>query len=388
MTLEREILGDMVVRASYVGTYGTNLDQFYTFNDQPNTYVWLVNTGMPLPTGEFSGVARRNFDQTTYGNIEAYRKMGWSSFNGTTLELQRRYSRGFGFQFFYTLSNAMRAGGDGWSSDFVTESNMYLRGAVPTDIHERNRFLNYRRDTTLPKHRLRWNWIVDLPFGRGQRFGSNAGGFLDRIIGGWQIAGFGSMRSNYWMLPTNNWGELGNVELYGKQYPIEDCRSGQCIPGYLYYNGYIPAHRINSVDAQGRPNGVMGVPQNYVPAHRPVWPTPANGGSPTDPNRQFYETNSVLVPLNNGSMQRVNIDTNLHPWRNQAIPGPWTNGLDASLFKNTRINERFVLRFNADFFNVLNNPGLNQPDSASGIVSLQNSANPPRQLQLTLRLTW
>jgi hypothetical protein len=94
------------------------------------------------------------------------------------------------------------------------------------------------------------------------------------------------------------------------------------------------------------------------------------------------------VPLNNGSTQRVNIDTNLHPWRNQAIPGPWTNGLDASLFKNTRINERFILRFNADFFNVLNNPGLNQPDSTSGIVSLQNSANSPRQLQLTLRLTW
>jgi hypothetical protein len=47
-----------------------------------------------------------------------------------------------------------------------------------------------------------------------------------------------------------------------------------------------------------------------------------------------------------------------------------------------------VLRFNADFFNVLNMPGLNQPDSSSGILSLQNSANEARQLQLTLRLTW
>jgi hypothetical protein len=388
ITVEREILSNTVVRASYIGTHGSKLDQFYTFNDQPNAYVWFTNTGLPLPTGEFSGTARRNFDQTTYGAIESYRKTGWSNYSGFSGELQRRFSKGYAFQFFYVLSNAARAGGDGWSSDFITESNMYLRGAVPDDLQERNRFLNYRRDVELPKHRLRWNWIMDLPFGRGKPLLGNAGGVLDRVVGGWQIAGFGSLRSNYWTLPTGNWGELGNVEIYGTQYRIEDCRSGQCIPGYLYYNGYIPAHRINSVDAQGRPNGVMGVPSNYTPAHRPVFPTPADGGAANDPNRQFYESNTVFVPLRDGALQRTTIDTNLHPWRNQAVPGPWTKGLDASIFKNTRLTERVVLRFNADFFNVLNMPGLNQPDSSSGILSLQNSANEARQLQLTLRLTW
>jgi hypothetical protein len=82
------------------------------------------------------------------------------------------------------------------------------------------------------------------------------------------------------------------------------------------------------------------------------------------------------------------LNTNLHPWRNQLGPGPRTVGLDVSLFKNIPINERCALRFNADFFNVLNMPGLQQPNQVSGIVSLQNSANDPRQLQLTLRLTW
>jgi hypothetical protein len=46
------------------------------------------------------------------------------------------------------------------------------------------------------------------------------------------------------------------------------------------------------------------------------------------------------------------------------------------------------VRFNAGFFNVLNVPGLNMPNSSTGILSLQNSANAPRQLQLTLRLLW
>jgi hypothetical protein len=132
----------------------------------------------------------------------------------------------------------------------------------------------------------------------------------------------------------------------------------------------------------------MGVPSNYRPSSLPVHPTPANGGSPSDPNFQFYETNTVFVPLNNGSIQRIAMDTNFHPWRQQYLPGPWGIGLDASLFKNTRLTENVVLRFNADFFSVLNNPGLSQPDSTTGIVSLRNSANTPRQLQLTLRLTW
>ncbi|MFB3829484.1 MAG: carboxypeptidase regulatory-like domain-containing protein [Bryobacteraceae bacterium] len=387
LTLEREIMENTLLRFGYVGTHGSRLEQFYTFNDAPNNYVWFRNTGLPLPTGEFSPVARRNFDQVSYGAIEAYRKTGWSNFNGFQFQVQRRYSRGYGYGFLYVMSNAMRAGGNGWSDDFVTETNVYLAGSVPSGLEERNRFLNYRRDPEIPKHRARWNWVADIPFGRAHRLGRNAGGWLDRVIGGWQLAAFGGIRSNYWSLPTSNWGALEGVELYGKKYPIEDCRSGRCLQGYLWYNGYIPAHQINSRDTQGRPNGIMGVPSNYKPAHRPVWPTPADGGL-NDPNRVYFETNDVFVTLKNGSVQRVSADNNLHPWRNQLLPGPRSWDLSAALHKDIPLTERFVIRFHADFFNVLNNPGLNQPDSGTGIVSLQNSANEPRQLQLTLRLSW
>jgi hypothetical protein len=46
------------------------------------------------------------------------------------------------------------------------------------------------------------------------------------------------------------------------------------------------------------------------------------------------------------------------------------------------------LRFNADFFSVLNNPGTPQPSSSSGILYMDTSANAPREMQLTLRVTW
>ena len=390
LTLEREIMDNMVARAGLVGTHGSRIDQYYQYNEGPvSQYVWFVKTGLPLPTGKYSATAMRGYDQTTYGSVNEYRKSGWSNGTSARLELERRYSKGYGLQLFYVMTNAMRAGGNAENERFPDAcGSLFLPGAVPADAQARNRFLNYARDTAIPKHRVRWNWIVDLPFGTGRRFASSAGAFLDRVIGGWQLAGSGSLQSRYISLPTGYYASLGKLEIYGTKYPIQDCRSGKCYPGYLYFNGYIPANRINSVDANGNPNGVMGVPANYKPIGTPLFPTPANGGSASDPNYKYYETNTVWVPLKNGNPQQTTLNDGLHPWRNQYWLANSTWNLDASLFKTIRITESFMGRFNADFFNVLNRPGMGTPNNSSGIISLQNSSNPARVLQLTLRLTW
>ena len=153
------------------------------------------------------------------------------------------------------------------------------------------------------------------------------------------------------------------------------------MPGYLYYNGYIPANRINV------PGGVLGVPQNYRPSSQPINPTPAAGGV-TDPN--FLDTNNVFVPLKNGTNQLVAFDTGLHAWRNRVLPGPWLSSSNASLYKSVPITENVGLRIGVDAFNVFNQPGLVLPDSTSGIISLRNSAigQAARTLQYTARLTW
>jgi len=177
------------------------------------------------------------------------------------------------------------------------------------------------------------------------------------------------------------------VEIYGYKYPIQDCRSGSCFDGYLWWNGYIPAHQINSVDANGKPNGIMGVPANYKPAAEPLLPWPANPNK-SDPMYSFYGTNTVWVPLKDGSVQRLAYNDNLHPWRNQFAPSVRHWNLDASLFKEIRINERFKVRFNADFFNVLNNPGNPNTIDGTGLLSTRTSGQNSRELQLTLRLNW
>jgi hypothetical protein len=240
---------------------------------------------------------------------------------------------------------------------------------------------------------VRWNWIADLPFGRGKWLGKNAGGVLDRIVGGWQVAGIGNLRSNYFTLPTNVYPNGNNIEIYGYNYPIQDCRSGACYPGYLWWNGYIPANQINSYDPKtGKPNGVMGVPDSYKPAGQPLIPwgstaMPANAPAGTNVST-YWDTNTVWLPLKDGTVYRTTFNDNLHPWRNQNLPSILTWGLDASLFKSIRITERINARLAGDFFNVLNHPGNSNSVGGDGIESIRNSGNSARVVQISLRLTW
>ena len=281
------------------------------------------------------------------------------------------------------MSNSLSTGnvasqGGGFNTYQVDQPEIFLPGTFPQSQEDRLRFYRYQRDTDIPKHRFRFNYLLDLPVGRGKKFAGNIGSKANRLIGGWQIAGYGTTSSRYWSLPTGNWGPISQPEIYGTQYPIQDCRGGTCFPGYLYYNGYIPANRINVA------NGVQGVPQSYKPSSQPINPAPATGT--VDPN--FNDTNNVLVPLKNGSNQLVAYDNGLHPWRNQAILGPWLSNMTASLFKTVAITERVSLRLNLDAFNVLNQPGLSLPDSTTGILSLRTSAQGARTMQYTARFSW
>jgi hypothetical protein len=392
-SLSREISSGIIAKATYLGTHGWNLPQNVNFNAAPPDYVWYTVTGQPKPTGTYASTGENAYDTTTYGSITEYTKQGISNANGIDLELERRYSHGFGWQFAYTMTDAFTestlVGNGGGSS--VLPVSAFLPGAVPTDFDARNHFLNYQRDSAIPHHQLKWNWVVDLPFGRDHLLAHNAGKFLNGIIGGWQLAGFGTYQSRYIALPTTNYGPTGPVQSYGTKYPIEDCSSGQCIPGYLDWNGYISPPLINRTNATGQCSGICGLPANYQPSNLPLIPygtttLPANAPAGTNMS-QYWETQTAWLPLKNGSVVRTTMSTNLPYWMNQYLAVPWDFNLSASLFKAFNLGERAKLRFNADFFQVLNNPGLPTP-GANGIMYTNTSANSPRDLQLTLRLTW
>jgi hypothetical protein len=402
VTIEKELMANTLIRFGYVGNHSGNQGQTFYYNEPTPEYIWYATRGEPLPTGRYAGVARRPFDNTTYGPLVEYRKSGFSNYGGAQFQLERRYSKGMAFQLSYVVGNTFRAGdqegGGGYTSP-VADLNQFLPGAVPSDYTERVRFLTYGRDPSSPKHRVRWNFVVDLPFGRGKTIGRSAHGVVDALIGGWQVASLGSLNSTYLGIDTSYWNVTGEpVHQYGYKYPIQDCRSGTCYPGYLWWNSYIPTNQINSHDGDGNPNGVMGVPADYKPAVTPLIPwgstaMPAN--APADTNvADYWDTNTVWVKMKDGSAQRTDYDNGLHPWRNQYIPGPLQWNMDASLFKRFRIREGMDLRFNVDAFNVFNHPnnyggnGAQDYQYTAGILDTSGQSNLARQMQLSIRLTW
>jgi hypothetical protein len=380
--METEIFRNTLLRVAWVGTQGRNLDQTVFQNGQPSNYVYYVTTGKALPTGTYAATALRDYDQTTYGDIQEFTHTGYSNYNGIQVEMQRRFHNGLGFQWYYVLSHVMWTGSEEQiqaNSSQLPDPISFLPGAVPANFNAYNRFYNYSREPNIPKHQINWNLLYDLPFGRGKRWLSNSGGLMNRIVGGWQLAAYSSIVSRYVTLPTTNWGSFGKVQIYGKQYPVQNCTSGTCYSGYLYYNGYIPPNQVNEVNAAGKCIGVCGLPSSYQPANTPIDNTPGT---------QNYGTNIVYVPMQNGTLQSVSYNTGLNPWRNQYIPGPWAWTVNSSLFKVIALNERFKLRLNMDAFNVLNMAGTPMPNAGTGLISMQNSNNTARQLQWTVRLSW
>jgi hypothetical protein len=314
------------------------------------------------------------------------------------IELDRRFSRGLQFQVFYTLMNAYRLAGNSFRDSIGATPAQFFPGAVPTNPTALNHFLNYQRDTAIPKHRVRWNWIYDLPVGRGRRFAHGAPNWINAMIGGWTVSGSGTIVSSWFALDSSNWNITGKPQVYGTKYPILDCTgtpataktasAERCYSGYLYWNGYISQKQINSYNANGIPNGFFGVPPDYKSAVTPLTPWPV-GGKTTDPNANNYDTNFVNIRLNNGSVQRVAYDNGLNPWRNQYLLGPMNWNLDSSLRKTFRMRESVQLRVSFDVFNVFNLQGLNPPGT-NGVASLQSSYGGfgfrPRQAQGSMRL--
>ena len=383
LTVEKEVVEYTVARVRYVGNHGANLEQFYSYNNNPSDYIWYVTKKAPKPTGEYAPVAMRPFDNTTFGTLSEFRKTGWSNYSGMAFEVERRYHKFAAFQIGYLIGNTLATTLSNQGSVAAVEE--FLPGAVPADFEERNRFLTYRRDTFPPKHRLKWNFLVDIPVGKGKPLFSGMNSVLDKIVGGWQVSGIGTVRSNYFQLPTGIYPTTGNpIEIYGDKYPIQDCRSGVCQQGYLWWNGYIASHQINSVDANGKPNGVMGVPAGYKPAAQPLIPHNTPGYA-----SNLQGTNTVWVPLADGRLQQVGFNDNLHPWRQQYLPANRQWLMDAGLVKNFPIGESLKCRINIDFFNVFNTPGNPVMGSGQeGILNTRTSGQDARTAQLSLRLSW
>jgi len=104
---------------------------------------------------------------------------GEANFHGLTVTLRRRFSQGLQFDFNYTWSHSIDNGS-------AAESGAGEQGASIQDIYNLGAFRG-SSDFDI-RQNINANFMYSLPFGRDGLFFRRAPGWVDQIIGGWQLS--------------------------------------------------------------------------------------------------------------------------------------------------------------------------------------------------------
>jgi hypothetical protein len=209
--LQWELPGSVVMQAMYWGNKGTNLlSPTQNINQLPVQYLALgnaLNDQVPnpffgvIPAGQLSGrtISRRQsllpFPQYSGdGGVQrVFAPFGNSSYNGATLQAERRLAESLTFLVGYTWSKAIDD----------------LNG--PIDVYNR-RIVRALSAFDTP-HQFIGSWVYQLPVGRGRA--ADLGGAGNAILGGWDFSGIVRVQSGQPVVigtPSVSVGRSGKID--------------------------------------------------------------------------------------------------------------------------------------------------------------------------------
>lgn len=335
--IQRELPGNMVFEIAYVGTKGTRLNRRENTNTAeplgPRA-VWgnlTNNPNVPDNIGNGRNQFRRlvpyavqNGVIVPLSNVFETTSTAFSNYHGLQLRAEKRYSRGLTFITTYTWSKA------------ISDATGFTGGGSNDTGNRIQDIFNKKADKGLAnldhRHRFTTAAVYELPFGRGKRFASGVSPALDRLIGGWALDAILSLQSGY---------------------PITVIRSGD--PGSMGTDG---ALRPDIICNPNLPRGQQTV-------------------------EKFFKTECYVTPES-----LVSGDVRFGTAGRSTVTGPGVIGLDASVRKQTAINERVRTEFRAECFNAPNHPNFNMPvrDLGNANFGRVTSTADPRILQFALKV--
>ena len=184
LSLQREILSDTAVTATYAGSRGVKLSRTADVNVPPGILLSDGRRFFDSKTPE--GTVRPN---PTFAGITDRRWDGGSWYNGLKLGLRKRYSSSFQYQISYNWQKFMDEG----SAIRTTGGDFSNASTFATDWRDHK--LDRGLSAYHVAHTFSSNFTLELPFGPGQRYGSGTSGVAAKLIEGWQINGIVSLSS-------------------------------------------------------------------------------------------------------------------------------------------------------------------------------------------------
>jgi len=351
VSVEREIPGQIVLTAGYIGSRSSHI------------LVDGNNINVVSPAACFAGVSGYSvgclpgggayvspyLTNFPFSDIAATEDVGRSHYNGLQVKAETKSARhGLYALIGYTYSRTYDTGlADGLGTN-VTASYFPLP--------------NWRKlDWALSDINLNNNFtasvIYDLPFGKGKKWGSNWSGGVDSVLGDWQVT---------------------MIEHISSGFPVAivDSNTFGVFPSQLPNGNFISATLLNgNIVELIRPNMVQGCNPNAGPHTVAEWFNTACFSAPG--------------PGELGNANRA------------PVIGPDFVNTDFSLVKQFKLPwENMGLNFRAEFFNLFNHAQFATPNSTSslatpdfatlgnGFGSISATVNNPRLVQFGLKLTF
>jgi hypothetical protein len=350
-TLQYQLTPTLTVQAGYVTSLARHLESFPGSNNPTQilpTNTTLTNNSGPNGTagsGAFPA-SQGGIPFPDFGNNASYATTNGNSFyHGLQTKVEKHFAGGLNFLATYTWSKTRTDAGDLLNGG----SNQGFRAP---DVAGLGIHYDYGLADFDIRNVFHLSGGYELPFGKGKRFLAD-NGIASKVLGGWSIN--------------------ASAVLQGGQPITLSCPSGTS-SGSGCYDFIVPG-QSQKRGLHITPSGQLsffGNPGAFAqPAACTALPCPLStlGGPPDQ------------------------------------LAGPPFKRLDFSTFKDFRLNERLMLQFRAEFFNILNHPNFNAPGfggngvvSISGATDFTNTNNfgaigstrdapyDPRQIQFALKL--
>jgi carboxypeptidase family protein/TonB-dependent receptor-like protein len=342
VSLQRELPGQWLVEASYIGDRGYDLNvETDALNALPRGYLStspirdqatidfltanVINPFRGLaPDTSLNGdtVQRqqllRPFPQ--FMNIRTRRNDGSSTYHSGQFRIEKRFSRG------YTLSGSYT-----WSK--LIEKVSFLN---PTDTQFEKRISG----NDAP-HRIVISGIWQIPFNSKQGLGRRIGRLGRIFLKDWQVEGIVQVQSGRPL-------EFGNVFFAGDPSTLRAHIDGSTVDAVFDTSGFY--FRDAAV-----------------------------------------QTNGVIDPVKQRADPRIRLSNNIRtlPSRLTGFRGQPLRLYDLSIIRSFRFNETTKLQFRAEFLNAFNHPQFSDPNldpTSSSFARSTSQANLPRNIQLAIKL--
>ena len=309
--IQKQLPNNVLWEIGYFGTKGTHIIRRYNLNHAPPG-PGSANSRRRWQTVRFPGTDH----DVGLSFLHNFRNNSNSNYHAMQTKIEKRYGSGLSFLLSYTWSKAIGDYSFIPGEDRGIGANWGVQN--PNDLAAERSLLNQH-----VAHRAVVSYLYDLPFGKGQTYGSNWGAATDAILGGWTIGGINSFVTGF---PMN-------------------------------------------LSVRGNPSGTGGFNLDR-PNVVGEWRIARDERGPD----RWFNTDAFV---RNDPFTYGNAGRNI-------LEAPGTIKFDMALHKNFQINESMRVQFRAEVFNAFNTPIFDGPNLQVGNRNLGviSNAAPGRVMQM------